>query len=256
VEYKGRDESGQKQKARQRGALTNCRGRREGQVRGARPNETVRGTHSLPGAEEGQVRASSESKTPRITHGLSSREEGTNQDRTRDCEGHSLPVECRGKVRKQKIVGDTARGTHRLSRSGWSTSQARKRKQDNERHSRTVERSGGTHQHSRQNEITRNTHFLLSAKGKLRQDNKRKRDRETEGHSQAVNRRGRDRLGHREKVRRRRGPTNCQAQRLMSQGTTGMGEKLTGYRAEREGQIRTIRECENASGTHFLSRPG
>jgi hypothetical protein len=78
----------------------------------------------------------------------------------------------------------------------------------------------------------RGTHILSTVKGGSTEDTKRKKV--SEGHSHPVDRRGRDKSGHQEKVKERGAFTNCQPQR------------------ERLGQVRTRKRRRRVRGTNEL----
>ena len=77
----------------------------------------------------------------------------------------------------------------------------------------------------------RDTHSLSSADGVISQDTKRKQV--GEGHSPSVECRRTDKAGHQKKMSGQGAPTDC--------------------RAQKEGQIRTLKERKQVMGTHFLS---
>src|SRR6267142_1062820 len=72
-----------------RGALTNCRAHREGQVRTLKETEHARGTHSLSSAQGGSSQ---------------------DTERNRACEGHSLSIERTGTVKSGHQKKPSARG--------------------------------------------------------------------------------------------------------------------------------------------------
>src|SRR6266850_2159102 len=82
----------------------------------------------------------------------------------------------------------------------------------------------------KQTEQARGTHILESAEGETSQDTET--NRASKGHSQTGECRGRDKSGHRYKPSKQGG--------------------LTNWRSQRERQVRTQKQTEQARGTHHL----
>src|SRR5579863_10386244 len=101
-DHRGKDKSGHRKKATERGALTNWRPQREGQARTRKESDRAshRGalTYWRP-QREGQVRTWKESDRARGTHVLETTEGWTSQDteRNQPSEGHSQTEGRRGR---------------------------------------------------------------------------------------------------------------------------------------------------------------
>jgi hypothetical protein len=111
----GRNKSGHEMNPTERGALTNWRPHRMGQVRTRNESDRARGTHQLETAWEGQVRTWNESDRSRGTHILET---------------------ASGEVRTRK-ESDQARGTHILETASGGTSQDTERIRPSEGYSPT-----------------------------------------------------------------------------------------------------------------------
>ena len=81
---------------------------------------------------------------------------------------------------------------------------------------------------TKKKQIVKGTHSLSSTEDGISQDTKRKK----EENRLSLSIKGRDKLGHQEKVRKQRILTSCQTQR--------------------EGQVRTLRESKHMRGTYQL----
>ena len=159
----GRDKSGHRKNPTERGALTNWRQHREGQVRTRKESDRARGTHELETALGGtsqnteRIRPSKGHSHPgdgiggtsqdmeriRSSKGHSPTEDGIGKDKS----GHGkTPTERgaltlwrrhrEGQVRTQK-ESDRARGTHQLETASRGTSQHTKRIRPSKGHSPT-----------------------------------------------------------------------------------------------------------------------
>ena len=254
---RGRDKSGQGKKVTKQGTLTDWRQQREGQVRTQKQSNQARCTHKL---EMGEGGTSQDTERKQLSKAHSQ----TGGSRGRDKSGQGKKVTKQGTLTdwRQQREGpvrtwkqsNQARCTHKLEMGEGGTSQNTERKQLSKARSQTGdgrgrEKSGHGKKVTKQGALTswrrqrkgqvrtriesdqaRHTHFLETAEGGKSQDTETKRPSKV--HSPTGDGRGRDKSGHGNKATK--------------QGA------LTDWRRQREGQVRTRKERNQARHTHFL----
>ena len=127
-ECRGRDKSGERKEASERGTLTYWRTQRDGQVRIAKESERLAASGHSPTGEHEWSDKSGHLKKARMRQSRGAHILETIEHTGRDKSGQEKNANRRG-------------GTHRLENRDRATSQDRKRKQTGEGHSHTREPS-------------------------------------------------------------------------------------------------------------------